>query len=170
MIRSLIGGVAAIALLAGVAHAQDSTTYYNRTTTTTTFPFGETYRSTTTTTAPSAPVNEDVEAQPMPPPPPMAEIPPPPDEQSADIGVPPPPPPGSAPGYTRETTTRQVDPYGNETDRTDTVQQNRSYYDESSNANTQTRSTVTNYAPSPPLPLVPGQTTTTTTTTTDDDE
>jgi len=110
MIRGLIGGIAAVALMSGAAAAQDSS-YYHKTTTLTT-PFGSSSRSTTTTTATApGPVDEPAIGEPTRigapdmAPPNDGQY----EEQSADVGsMPPPPPPGSAPSYRVETMTRRV--------------------------------------------------------------
>lgn len=184
MVRSLLASVAAIALMTGAAYAQDSnTTYYSRTITNST-PFGSS-RTTTVTTSQAPAVDEDIDAEaPPPPPPPMAEAPPPPprvyDEQSADIGEPP-PPPDEAPTYSRETTTRQINPDGTALNRTDTVQRRQTFYDNdrqlSARTTTETHSNIVTYGPpvvyapnaaaagpSPSVVLPPDRYTTTTTT------
>jgi hypothetical protein len=178
MIRNLLTGVAALALMTGAAYAQDSNYYSDTRSVTSTTPFGSSRTVTTTTSQAAAPVGEDVDAAPMPPPPPPGY-----DEQSADLGDAPPPPPN----YRSETTTRQLDPYGNEIDRTQTVQKRQTFYDGdgelTARTTTQTRNRVTTYGPpvvyrpsaamvgpSPSTDLPPYQRTTTTTTITDDGE
>lgn len=192
MLRSLMGGVAVLALIAGTAYAQDSnSTYYSRTITQTS-PFGASRSTTTTTTRSEAPMadGDDVDADV---PPPMAAVPPPPpppgydrgyDEQSADIGPAPPPPGAVGPGSEETTTTRRYDPDGSETH---TYQRRQTYYDGdgqlSARTTTQTRSHVMGYGPpvvyaptqdaagpSPSLDLPPRQYNTTTTTVTHDEE
>ncbi len=189
MIRSLMVGVAAVALLTGAAYAQDST-YYNRRTETVTTPFGSSQTVTTTTSHAQPPIDEDADVAVPPPPPPVAAAPPPPpayDEQSADIGEPPPPPP--PPGnYDRTMTTRQIGPDGVESDRTDSYRQHQTFYDANEELGvrtTRTRTHATSYGPAPvyapnsvaagpspdiDLPPYQRRTTTTTTTTTEDGE
>ena len=178
MIRNLLAGVAALALMTGAAYAQDSNYYSDTRSVTSTTPFGSSRTVTTTTSRSLAPAGDDVDAAQMPPPPPVGY-----DEQSADISDSDAPPP---PTYRRETTTRQFDPYGNEVDRTDTVQKRQSFYDGdgelSAHTTTQTQSRVTTYGPpvvyrpsavvagpSPSMDLPPYQRTMTTTITDDGD-
>jgi len=185
MLRSLMGGVAAIAMVAGTACAQDSgnSTYYSRTITQTS-PFGTSRSTTTTTSRSQAPmVDEDADADADDgPPPAMAAVPPPPppgyersyDEQSADVG----------PSSEETTTTHRVDPDGSETH----IYQRRQTFtgqDQQLGARTttQTRTHVTSsgppvvYAPTqvapgpaPVMNLPPHQYSTTTTTVTHDEQ
>ncbi len=185
MVRNLLAGMAALALMSGAAFAQDST-YYRRTETVST-PFGTSETRTTTTRTHSAPnYEEDMDAAQAPPPGPVVQQPPIYDEQSADVGTPPPPEPPS--NYDQVTTTRRIGPDGVETRRTDSYRKRQTFYDAngelSARTTTTTKSDSTRYGPAPvytPNPVAAGPApsvdlppyrsrTTTTTTTTEDGE
>jgi hypothetical protein len=138
MIRNLLAGAAALALMTGAAYAQDSNYYSSTRTVTQTSPFGLS-RVVTTTTSEAPPVV----------PPPLSG-----DDEAYDdatnaVAGPQQPPP---PDYAQTTTTTEYGPDGVETQRTERYHRQQTLYDGNGALSAHTTTTRTNsvtYGPAP---------------------